>query len=137
MDGIHIIDDAYNASPESMREALLYTGQFPKRRMAFLGDMLELGTASKTYHREMGRQLAELDFDRIWLVGDFAPYTKEGAIEMGMAEKNIYIGDMESCIFDLAHILQEGDTLLIKGSNGSGLWNAAEKLLEKRKKEML
>jgi len=137
MDGIHIIDDAYNASPESMREALLYTGQFPKRRMAFLGDMLELGTASKTYHREMGRHLAELDFDRVWLVGDYAPYTKEGAIEMGMAKKNIYIGDMESCISDLAYILQEGDTLLIKGSHGSGLWNAAEKLLEKRKKEML
>ena len=137
MDGIHLIDDAYNASPESMREALLYMGQFSKRRMAFLGDMLELGDTAKSRHIEIGRQLAELGFDGVWLMGEYAEYTKEGAVEMGMAEKNIHIGDMESCIFDLARTLKKGDTLLIKGSHGSGLWRAAEKLLKERKKEML
>ena len=70
-------------------------------------------------------------------MGEYAEYTKEGAVEMGMAENNIHIGDMESCIFDLARTLKKGDTLLIKGSHGSGLWRAAEKLLKERKKEML
>src|SRR5690606_34289649 len=84
LDGIVVINDAYNANPESMTAALEAVAELPAgRRVAVLGEMLELGELSDQAHRDVGALAAALGFDRVIAVGYGAAGIAEGAGQVG------------------------------------------------------
>ena len=126
---ITIINDAYNASPEAMREALVYAaGLNAGRKIALLGDMLELGEITQAAHFDIGKQLAALGFHKIFLAGDYVQWIKEGALHYGLDASCIEEGTVNDCTKALIKYLKSGDTLLIKGSHQTELWKVADQL---------
>lgn len=128
--GALLYDDAYNASPPSMRAALetlnLVGGS---RRIAVLGDMLELGPQDLWFHRDAGRYVVGRA-DRLVCVGPRARAIGEGAAEEGFAADHIdYLDRAEDVPALLAPMLAEGDAVLFKASRGVGLERAVESLL--------
>ena len=136
--GICIIDDAYNASPESMQAALSFTSENrgKGKLCALLGDMLELGHMAEKCHFDTGKTLGQLGFDEIWLTGQYAPFVKEGAVRFGIPQKKIHIGTLDENVSHIANFLCPEDTLLIKGSHQSGVWRAVDMLKKRYKKEL-
>jgi UDP-N-acetylmuramoyl-tripeptide--D-alanyl-D-alanine ligase len=134
--GATILLDAYNANPASMQAALLTlagvapfadTASAGHRKVAILGDMLELGNAAKSAHKELGRKVAQNRIDRLIAVGQFCEIVACGALGKGMQKQAITtFKNLES--LDLAHEIQSGDVVLIKGSRGMGM----ERLLNAR-----
>ena len=128
--GITIIEDCYNASPESMRAALdvldtLSRERGNSRKVALLGDMLELGESSPTLHRGVGEYVAERKIDRLVTLGALAKNIADGArgvISVSVADRQ----DSEEASERLAEILLPGDILLVKASRGVH----AEKVIE-------
>ena len=119
--GTTILDDTYNASPASTIAALGVLGQSSGRRIAVLGDMLELGSHELEGHTEVGRSVATLA-DLLIAVGQRARHIAQGAIDAGMARRCVYISaDAESAIPVAKQALQAGDTLLVKGSRGMAM----------------
>ncbi len=115
--GAVLIDDTYNANPDAMVAAVTALSKLPVsgRRMAVLGDMLELGDDAGRWHHRLGVQLADAGLDRLICVGEFAAELADGA-RMGSAE--IYqVADALDATAMLTD-LNEGDTVLIKGSRG-------------------
>ena len=134
--GLFILNDTYNANPASMRAGLATLGQQDGgRRVAILGDMLELGPTSAGAHREAGRYAADQGVDYLALVGEFADETATGARMAGMESQRIRIfqekKDMAAWIEGLltAGQLQAGDWLLVKGSRGMRLEAVVEQLM--------
>ncbi|MGN6752534.1 MAG: UDP-N-acetylmuramoyl-tripeptide--D-alanyl-D-alanine ligase [Intrasporangium sp.] len=112
-DGVTVVNDAYNANPESMRAALdaLAGMTTAGRRWAVVGEMLELGESSPAEHAAIGRYAAQLGIDRLVAVGD-------GARSVGAAE---WVRDTDTA-FDLLRVeLAPGDIVLFKSSRDSGL----------------
>ncbi len=125
--GATVLLDAYNANPASMQSGLQTLAAYspPKngvghRKVALLGDMLELGESSKAAHRETGRTVARNHIDRLITVGNFSEAMAEGAIEGGMEKEAVSVFKTLEAI-DLAHEIQKGDIVLIKGSRGMGM----------------
>ena len=117
--GITVINDSYNANPVSMQASLnvLASMKHSRRRIAALGDMLELGKASAAYHRQLGEAAARLRLDRLFVVGEFSLYVQEGACKTGMSDSAVCVCDDVSAVEQkLSRELQEGDALLIKAS---------------------
>lgn len=109
-----IMEDCYNANPASMRAALEVLSYNPGRKIAILGDMLELGTEEERLHREIGEVAVERNVDLLLCVGDLGRYIAEGAdeeIEVYHYENN------QDLIHDLPDYLQDGDSILIKASH--------------------
>lgn len=124
-----IIKDCYNANPTSMRAGLevLSLRSETGRKVACLGDMMELGTISESAHIGVGRLAAEYGVDCLITVGMRARLIAEGAREAGMDDKYIYSFDNnEQLCGALYDILEEGDTVLFKASRSMRLENAAE-----------
>jgi UDP-N-acetylmuramoyl-tripeptide--D-alanyl-D-alanine ligase len=116
--GIKVINDAYNANPQSMEAALLaLQEQAGGRKIAVLGDMWELGAYAEKAHRELGRSVKEYGVDFLMLLGQFAPLVAEGAEQAGIDPQKIFIGkDHHAVGLHLSGILKEGDWVLVKGS---------------------
>ena len=111
------INDAYNASPSSMRAAIETTAAlYAGRKIAVLGDMLELGAAAEEAHRRIGRRVAELGFAALVTYGPQARWMHEEAEAAGCnahhAETHAEAADV------LRSLLADGDTVLFKGSRG-------------------
>ncbi len=119
--GLRLIDDAYNANPLSMRAALASLGGYPSRRVAVLGDMLELGAASIRLHRELGRAAVEAGVELLVCVGDFAPALAAGARDAGISANALEVVTRAALGKLLALRLRPGDTVLLKASRGLGL----------------
>jgi len=120
VNGIKVINDAYNASPQSVKAALdvleeMETG----RRIAVLGDMLELGEWTEQAHLDTGRMAAEKNIDYIVTVGKEAVNIARGAAETGYAPDRIasFQSNREAYEY-LKNILKQGDAILVKGSRG-------------------
>lgn len=111
--GIRVLDDSYNANPVSMRYAIEQLANRDGRRLAVLGDMLELGQSEARVHQELARQASALD--GVWCVGPLAQATFE-ALPRGVSRQWFPEAD-EALIESLCTELQDGDHLLIKGSN--------------------
>jgi len=127
--GIHFVADCYNANPESMRVGLeeFFASAYEGRRIAVLGDMLELGEAAKDYHYQVGRQLADYDFAAAALVGPMAQHILVGAIDAGTkASRLTAYDDADKAAEGLTRILQPGDRVYLKASRGIEL----ERVLE-------
>ena len=117
--GAYIINDAYNANPASVREALLTLKDLKNSHNAFvfLGDMLELGEAAPEMHRRIGILLATIGVTAVFLQGDFAEITASGAREGGLDDQQImFLHDDEDALRQLRKQLRKGDWILVKGS---------------------
>jgi UDP-N-acetylmuramyl pentapeptide synthase len=113
-----LIADCYNANPLAMRAALADLAGRPGRRMAVLGDMLELGPEEERYHREVGEEAVRLGVDVLVAVGERAGAYVAGAD--GRIETLRY-GDVDQAAADLPAHVRPGDTILLKGSRGMAL----------------
>lgn len=122
--GVTMICDCYNANPESVRLGLTSFAELRAglRRVAVLGDMLELGTVSDQMHRDLGRRLAELPLDLAILVGPQSRLTLEAALSAGMAKDKLrHFSSAEEAAIALPELLRQGDIVYLKGSRGIGL----------------
>lgn len=116
--GVTIIDDTYNAAPLSTIAALNVLAETPGRRIAVLGEMLELGSATEEGHRQVGATAAQTA-DWLVAVGRQAQTMAEAALAAGMPPDRVAIcPDNESAIELLKQMIRSGDCLLIKGSRG-------------------
>ncbi|MCQ2554113.1 MAG: UDP-N-acetylmuramoyl-tripeptide--D-alanyl-D-alanine ligase [Clostridia bacterium] len=122
-----VIDDCYNAAPESMKSALdtLKSLKGEGRRVAILGDMFELGAVNVEAHREVGRYVKEKDVDLAVFIGKSAKYMHEECPE------SQYFENLEEFLFALNSniILKDNDIVLVKASNGMKLSRVVEKIL--------
>ncbi len=127
--GARLYDDSYNANPSSMRAALETLAGVPaRRRIAVLGDMLELGAEEERWHLEAGRSVVGRA-DLLICVGPRARALGEGAAGSGLARAAILeAGSAEEAARMLGGILTEGDVALFKASRGVGLDRAVEAL---------
>lgn len=131
--GIGIINDAYNANPASMEAALKTLAEIGgvRKKIAILGDMLELGRESGKSHLELGKQVARYGIDRLYLLGEQARRVRQGARLAGMERDRVASGKNH---LEIARMVRrqarKGDWLLIKGSRGMKM----EKVLEALKK---
>lgn len=117
--GVKIINDAYNANPESMRAAInvLQGLKGSGKSISITGDMLELGEVSEKEHYGIGAYAAEKGVDMVVAVGNFSGSVKRGAEEAGMDSKHIYAFPLkEDAALFLEKILKPGDVVLVKGS---------------------
>ncbi len=119
-DGITVINDAYNASPQSVKAAIDVLDELEAdRRIAVLGDMLELGDWSVDAHLETGRNAAGSMTDIIITVGDAAADIARGAVEAGFPpECAVMTGSNDQALDYLRSIVVKGDAILVKGSRG-------------------
>lgn len=130
--GVTVINDAYNANPESMRAALksLVAMSTPGRTWAVLGEMLELGDESAEAHDSLGRLAVRLDVDKLVAVGEGARAIHLGAAHEGSwGEESTWVPDVDAAVAMLSDQLAPGDVVLIKASRASGLEQVAEALL--------
>ena len=134
--GMTIIEDCYNAGPESTQAALEVLGSYHTtgKRIAVLGDMLELGNRSSAEHYRIGRIAAD-KADMLFTYGNHSLRTVTGAITGGMPPKNAEHFDTHE---DLAYVLKtraaEGDVLLFKGSRGMKMERALHLFLDEDEK---
>ena len=123
--GLTVLDDTYNANPESMGSALRTLKEASGRKVAVLGDMLELGEASEEEHAGVGKLAAELGVDVLVAIGASSETTAEGARRAGL--KSVFsFGSKRNALELLKRILHEGDTVLVKGSRGVALEEVVE-----------
>jgi UDP-N-acetylmuramoyl-tripeptide--D-alanyl-D-alanine ligase len=118
--GSTLIDDCYNAAPASMLAALDLLSETPNtgRRIAVLGDMLELGSHEEQGHRDVGRRASEVT-DFLIAVGRLGRIIGEEALQIGMSPGKVAFADGNSQAIDyLKSALRPGDYVLIKGSRG-------------------
>lgn len=124
-----VIDDAYNASPDSVRAAIdiLSDMKTNGKKYIVLADMLELGEKEKVFHREIGEYLAKKDIDCAVFIGERSKYTAEGA-RIG-SNMEIFEFDCNQAAYNyLKSKLGNGDTVLFKGSHSMKLEEIIDKL---------
>jgi UDP-N-acetylmuramoyl-tripeptide--D-alanyl-D-alanine ligase len=128
--GARVINDAYNANPASMAAALTaLTSIKDGRRVAVLGDMLELGSSAPRAHFDVGRLAGAGGLSLLVLVGPHANEVKKGAVESGMAEEDIMVAPSpEGAASVLAERMRKGDNVLVKGSRGMRMERVIELL---------
>ena len=124
-DGVTVVNDAYNANPDSMRAALKALVQMRRpggRTWAVLGGMLELGDESVRLHDELGRLAVRLDVSRVVAVGEGARPIHTGAVMEGSwGEESAWVPDADAALELLRAELRAGDVVLLKSSRDSGL----------------
>ncbi len=124
--GFTIISDCYNAGPESMAAALKVLGRQPGRKIAVLGDMLELGSATQAEHYKVGRIAAE-QAEYLLAYGPSSVRVQKGAITGGMENrKAMAFEDQRLLVLALKRVARPGDVLLFKGSHGMHMELALE-----------
>ncbi len=121
--GARLLDDTYNANPDSVAAALtLLAGMAAERRLAVLGDMLELGPEAMELHRRIGRLAAAAGVDRLLTTGPLSVHTVTAAREAGLAvAAATHYPDREQLTSALREVVRPGDLVLVKASRGMGL----------------
>ena len=129
--GVTVVSDCYNANPDSMRAALETFGCTPPRgggrRVAVLGDMLELGPESERLHDGIGAQAARAGLDALWAVGGYARCVADAAEKGGVAGPVVHAPSLEDVTPQILEYLRSGDVLLVKGSRSMRM----ERLVER------
>jgi len=131
-DGVTVINDAYNASPESMRAALKTLVEVGKdrRTWAVLGEMRELGADTVAEHDAIGRLAVRLDVNRLVVVGSGARTMFLGAgLEGSWDNEAMFVDDVAGAVTVLRQELVPGDVVLVKASRAAGLERVAEAIL--------
>lgn len=125
-DKMTIINDAYNASPDSMEAALKILGRYERRRVAILGDMFEMGEHSEYGHRLVGKYAID-NTDLLIAIGKDAKFMCQEARLLGFDKNNIHhFNTKEEAIEKIDELIQEEDVVLVKASRGMEL----EKIVE-------
>lgn len=126
----HVIDDSYNANPASMQAALITLADLARsqRRLAALGDMLELGPKTAQMHRDLGQAAASLGVGLVFAVGKQAEHTARGARDGGA--KAYAFADFEAMRDAVMAALQPEDWLLVKGSRGMRMERLVDSVLK-------
>jgi len=130
--GFTLVDDSYNSNPDALVKALesaalLADSSAGGRRLAVLGDMLELGPAGPRFHRESGEQAARLGFSPLAGVGELSRELVSGAREAGADA--VWLPDAAAAAEWIAAEVREGDVLLVKGSRGVKLDSVVRRLV--------
>jgi UDP-N-acetylmuramoyl-tripeptide--D-alanyl-D-alanine ligase len=133
-DGVTVVNDAYNANPDSVRAALktlAVLGRDQRRTVAVLGEMRELGAASREQHDAIGRLVVRLNVSRLVVVGEGARPIHLGAgLEGSWSGESVFVPDTESAVEFLRDDIAPGDVVLVKASRAAGLERVAEALLQ-------
>jgi UDP-N-acetylmuramoyl-tripeptide--D-alanyl-D-alanine ligase len=132
-DGVLVVNDAYNANPDSTKaalEALRHLTSTGRRGFAVLGHMAELGDFADESHQEVGRLAATAGVTGLIAVGELAAPVLTGArAQAGWRGEAIAAPDAKAAIEELRTRLRPGDVVLVKASKSAGLWEVADGLL--------
>jgi UDP-N-acetylmuramoyl-tripeptide--D-alanyl-D-alanine ligase len=132
-DGITILNDCYNANPEAVRAMVDVLGATSaNRRLAVLGEMLELGPSAEPLHREVGSYVASRGIDVLIGIRGASRYMVDEAVRAGMSGAAYFFDDPQTAGDFLLRLAQEGDAVLFKGSRGVAVEKAMERLLAGR-----
>ncbi|QTE30656.1 UDP-N-acetylmuramoyl-tripeptide--D-alanyl-D-alanine ligase [Pengzhenrongella sicca] len=133
-DGVTVIDDSYNANPDSMRaalKALATVAGRDRRSVAVLGEMLELGPQARSEHEAIGLMIVRLNVALTVVVGPGAHAIADGAMREGSWGDEVAVADDVDVAGDyLEAELRPGDVVLVKSSYGAGLWRLGDRLLD-------
>ncbi len=134
LDNNIIINDCYNANYDSMVAAITYLAKInTKRKIAVLGDMLNLGEYSKELHEKVGEEIVKNKIDILITVGKESKYIQEKAIKQGIMKENTYNFDTnEAAIQQLNKTLKPDDAILIKASNAMNFYEIVEELVKNK-----
>ena len=128
--GVKIVNDAYNASLESMKAALKVLSEFKeKRKIAVLGDMFELGEFAEKLHKEVGKEVIKNNIDILIACGENAKYIVKVAKEKMNKEEVYYLENKEEIKPLLEKIVKNNDVILFKASNGMQFYKIAEEVV--------
>ncbi|TLM76987.1 Mur ligase family protein [Microbulbifer harenosus] len=130
---VHLIDEAYNANPASMKAALRLAGEtklsrHTAKKILVLGDMRELGKQSKQFHHDLVPHITETGADRVLLLGQEIGSINETLIEQGI--NSAAYQDSSQLKHEILNSIDDEDLLFFKGSHGSGLHLLVKELLE-------
>lgn len=126
-EGLVVINDAYNASPTSMKAAIDTLGNMTGRKILVLGDVLELGQDSKKMHQEVGNYLANKGIDVLLTYGTEASYINEAG--QNLVTQAVHYNDKSQLINKIKEEVQQDDKILIKGSRGMKLEDVVDALI--------
>jgi UDP-N-acetylmuramoyl-tripeptide--D-alanyl-D-alanine ligase len=134
-DGVTVVNDAYNANPESMRAALktlaVMSRGKTRRTVAVLGHMAELGGDARDAHMDLGRFAVRLDLGQLVVVGPEAGGIHAGAVlEGSWGDESVHVPDVDAAVELLRREVAPGDVVLVKASRSAGLERVAAALLE-------
>ncbi|APU13988.1 MULTISPECIES: UDP-N-acetylmuramoyl-tripeptide--D-alanyl-D-alanine ligase [Actinoalloteichus] len=137
-DGVVVVNDSYNANPESVRAALRTLASMardtegePRRSWAVLGVMGELGPDGAVAHDEIGRLAVRLNISRLVVVGEQARPMYQGAcLEGSWGNEAVLVPDVAGAVDLLGDQLQPGDVVLVKASKVAELWRVADAILD-------
>ncbi len=130
-----LLDDSYNAQPQAMKKAIHELAKFPveagSKRIAALGEMLELGDLAEKEHREIGRLVAANNIDFLVCCGKLARIIGDSAVNSGLpSDRVVYFENSSEAGLYIQHqILKKGDVVLIKGSQGSRMEKITKELM--------
>lgn len=118
--GVTLVDDSYNSNPRALESVLKILPSLPAgRKVAVLGDMLELGSSAKDFHRRAGETAAKGHWDILVTVGPLARFFAEGAETAGMDKSRIHsFKDADEAAENINAIIKDNDLVLVKGSRG-------------------
>jgi UDP-N-acetylmuramoyl-tripeptide--D-alanyl-D-alanine ligase len=127
--GVRVLDDSYNANADSAIAALETLCGLPLqgRRVAVLGDMMELGAHTEAAHEEIGRRSAEFQLNQLFAVGKMAAVTARAARAAGLV-RVFEFADVEGAVMAVKNFLKPGDVVLLKASRSARLERIAETL---------
>ncbi|MDH4223523.1 MAG: UDP-N-acetylmuramoyl-tripeptide--D-alanyl-D-alanine ligase, partial [candidate division Zixibacteria bacterium] len=131
INGIKIINDSYNANPLSMENALetLRSMKSKSRKIAILGDMLELGEKSIEFHEKVGEKVRQSGVDYLFTYGELSLHIAQGAMNNGLKKEYINsFDDKKALLGYLLEFLKPGDLVLFKGSRKMRLEEIVEGL---------
>jgi UDP-N-acetylmuramoyl-tripeptide--D-alanyl-D-alanine ligase len=132
--GLTLIDDSYNANPESARASVRVLSGLHghRRRVLVLGDMLELGEHAGELHYQIGMEAAKSGLDMLVLVGSLTRAAAAGALEGGLPnERVIHLDDTDEAIRRVPPLIESGDVVLVKGSRLTGLDRLVKHLVDR------
>ena len=132
---IRLIDDTYNSNPAALEAALHGLADLPgSRKVAALGDMLELGDDAAAFHKKAGELVAALGIDLLFAVGPLSRHTAEAALKPGGMDPGCVhsFANAQEAAGPIEAALKAGDVILIKGSRSIRMETVVEKLLNRR-----
>ena len=117
-----LIDESYNANPTSMSSAIKNMNYYKikkySKKIVFLGDMLDLGSKSRKFHRKLSNEINKSDIDKVFVYGK---YIKETFNALSENKKGKVFNNLKEAYFYLNKIIHNNDLLMVKGSNATGL----------------
>ena len=129
INGIRVINDCYNANPNSVRAALTSLSGLSGRKVAVLGDMFELGKDSDMLHRSIGEFAAEKGIDLLLCCGENSKNMYDGFISAPDHKEGVYFNTRDELIEALSSHIKEGDNILVKASHGMHFEKIVDTLL--------